>query len=240
MHRQFYQTNAGNLSYLRRDGKYPILFIHGFTASAYIWRKLTSRLEPDFELIYVDLFGHGQSDFPEIRQGPIDVQSMIKIQASALEELLRGSGISHYSVVASSLGGWIAMELAVNHMTPDRAVLIDNAGFAPAGDSVFERELKALFAEYSNKSQKYGDFLNSVISSASLDGMSMDPQLPEKASFDVSVIWGEKDHILNPKYGREFAKALKNSTFTIIKGADHTPFTTHPVEVANIINSFLR
>lgn len=239
MERLYFQTGVGNMSYLRRNGKSHVVFIHGFTASAYIWRRLAARMSPEFDIVCVDLFGHGRSDIPILDSNNIDIPSLIRLQSTAIFELIENLGFEKYAVVGSSLGGWIAMDLAVNLKRPEKAVLVDTAGTTTINDGKFADGMLELLAGYMKRKRRFGKMLASAIITTRPEQLKMDPSLMSKVDFDVSIIWGENDHILNPKYGKELSKTFKDSEFHMIKNADHTPFTTHPSEVADIINSFL-
>lgn len=239
MKRFTFQGSFGNISYLRRQGKFPVVFIHGFTASAWIWRSMTKYLDPDFDLVYVDLFGHGKSDTPELGGSVADISTLITLQAAAIRELITELDFSSYSVVGSSLGGWISMELAVNYMRPEKAVLIDSAGIMTMEDTKFANGLDDLLKEYSSRKKKAGRILSEMIGKASSADLKMDSSLLGRADFRISVIWGSDDHILDVKYGKELSRILLHSEFNVINGADHTPFRTHPAEVADVINRFL-
>lgn len=239
MERHYFESSHGRMSYLSREGKLPVLFIHGFTASAYIWRSLPKYLDSRFALIFVDLFGHGKSDAPSGDMASRDAKSMIKMQASAISELMESISIEQYSLVGSSLGGWISLELAVNFRRPSKAVLIDSAGIMTLEDGKYASGLADLMSQYSRARGKTGRMLSAVIRNSSPDSMVMDRSLIEKSDFPVSVIWGSDDHILDPSYGVKLSGMLKNSEFHVIDGADHTPFRTHARQVADLINEFL-
>lgn len=239
MIRSTFRSTSGELSYLKREGKHPVLFIHGFTASSLIWKNMTRYLDPDLYLILPDLFGHGSSGLPELNGTSLNTHEIIKLQASALHELLLDLGVNDYSIVGSSLGGWIALELAVRFKHPTKVVLIDSAGVVPLSDSKFSAGFQDLLEEYSKERKGVAEVLKSVMFVSEPDNFVAEQSLLEDANFPVSVIWGEKDHILDISYGVELSKMLHNTQFHVIRGADHTPFRTHPKQVALIINNFL-
>jgi pimeloyl-ACP methyl ester carboxylesterase len=102
-----------------------ILLIHGLGGSWQAWLENICSLARDHRVIAVDLPGFGAS--------PIDRDTVtIAAYARSLDELSRALELTSYVAVGSSLGGWIAAELALR--APDRCaglVLVDAAGIPP-------------------------------------------------------------------------------------------------------------
>jgi len=58
-----YYVRAGE----RRDGRPPLLLVHGFGASTDHWRKNITELQQDFEVWAIDLLGFGRSAKPDLQ-----------------------------------------------------------------------------------------------------------------------------------------------------------------------------
>src|SRR5687767_4032554 len=86
----------------------PLLLIHGFTDSALTWAPLRPLLEDDFELIVPALPGHRGGEPVEARPGFV-----IRDMADALERVLDDAGHERVHLVGNSLGGSLAIELAL-------------------------------------------------------------------------------------------------------------------------------
>lgn len=238
MEKQFFDYKGTRMAYRRRKGSYPLILIHGFTASSDIWEPLVEKLDKRFDLTLVDLFGHGDSEMPPIKANGADVHTIISFQASAISELIHSFAFSDFGIIGSSLGGWVSMELAVNHSRPSGLVLIDTAGVVPLDDPDFKMGLSLLVQLYNEQKNKLTSFLNKLIEKGEVNSTLMESELLKKVDFRVAVIWGTEDPVLKVDYGEIFSKGLKNSSFTAIENAGHTPFTTNPEEVAEIVNSF--
>ena len=91
----------------------PILLIHGFADTVYCWhRNLSPLAEAGFRAIAFDLPGCGQSTLPAgFRYGVDDL-------ALLTTELLDSLGIPQAHVMGASMGGGVALTLAVHH--PER------------------------------------------------------------------------------------------------------------------------
>jgi pimeloyl-ACP methyl ester carboxylesterase len=98
-----------------------ILLIHGYTASAYVWKTSAPVLAGNgFHVIAVDLVGFGYSDKPSW------FDYSITSQARMMARLMNRLGIGRATVVGSSYGGAVAATLALDY--PERVeklVLVD-------------------------------------------------------------------------------------------------------------------
>ena len=102
----------------------PLLLLHGIGRSLEDWDEQHARLSAGHALHSLDLPGFGWSDAVA---GPTTLEAL----ADALPAYLDAAGVrGPVTVVGNSLGGAVAMTLAVRH--PDRVralVLADSAGF---------------------------------------------------------------------------------------------------------------
>ena len=101
----------------------PLVLIHGMGSAATAWKPIIPKLSDKFEVITVDLPGHGQTPLDKSR--PMDPESLSKLVLQNLSEL----GITRFHLVGNSLGGWISLEIAAAN--PDRVITL--TGLAPAG-----------------------------------------------------------------------------------------------------------
>jgi pimeloyl-ACP methyl ester carboxylesterase len=107
----------------RRSGAgSPYVLIHGLGGEACVWDPVLPGLEPHHEVIAVDLPGFGRS-----RPLPKDVTPTPRALAEAVADLLDELGIETAHLAGNSLGGWVALELAL--LGRARSV----AGICPAG-----------------------------------------------------------------------------------------------------------
>lgn len=98
-----------------------MILIHGYTASAYVWKTVAPMLAGDgSRVIAIDLLGFGYSDKPKWFDYAITSQA--RIIARFMDRL----GIGRATVVGSSYGGAVAATLALDY--PERVeklVLVD-------------------------------------------------------------------------------------------------------------------
>lgn len=110
----------------------PLVLLHGLTASWRIWRPVIPALERHHEVFAPTLAGH--------RGGPSagTLQHGVLGLCDALERTLDDAGITTAHLAGSSLGGWLAIELARR----GRAQSV--VAFAPLGGSRTRRDVRRL------------------------------------------------------------------------------------------------
>ncbi len=100
----------------------PVLLLHGWGASLYMWRDwFAPVVAAGRRAIAIDLPGHGLSDKPSDRAA-YRTSSMTDV----LLELLDHEGIESADIVAQSMAGTIAMELALTHANRLRRLVLVN------------------------------------------------------------------------------------------------------------------
>lgn len=102
-------------------GDPPMILIHGYTASVYVWKTVAPMLaESGFHVIAVDLIGFGFSDKP--RSFDYSIQS----QARMISRFMSRIGIGRAMIVGSSYGGAVALSLTLDYPeTVEKLVLVD-------------------------------------------------------------------------------------------------------------------
>ncbi|HKH92554.1 MAG TPA: alpha/beta fold hydrolase [Gemmatimonadaceae bacterium] len=107
-------------------GAPPVLLVHGWGASIYMWRAWFAPLAAaGYRVVALDLPGHGLSDKPS-DEGRYRLESLV----SSVREVIAHMRLRRPHVVAQSMGGTIALELAVSgdpHI--GRLVLVNPACF---------------------------------------------------------------------------------------------------------------
>ena len=104
----------------------PVLLVHGWGASLYMWRDWFAPLtERGYRVVALDLPGHGLSDKPS-DEGRYRLASL----TATVREVIAIAGLRCPHVVAQSMGGTIALDLAVSgEPALGRLVLVNPACF---------------------------------------------------------------------------------------------------------------
>jgi pimeloyl-ACP methyl ester carboxylesterase len=179
--------------------------------------------------------------------------------ADAYLKLLDAGGMRDVLVVGSSMGGWIAAEMAVRDdaQRVSRVVLIDSAGVEIAGQPI--RDFFALdprgVAEYSyhDPDRFYIDpttipperaalMRGNMATMRLLAGAMYDPTLLGRLKgiqVPALLLWGDSDRIFTPEYGLAFARAIPGSQYTMIANAGHLPHIEQPAATFATLDAFL-
>ncbi|MCI0671444.1 MAG: alpha/beta hydrolase [Myxococcaceae bacterium] len=99
----------------------PLLLIHGLGSSTEDWEAQLPAFSQRYQVITVDVRGHGRSDKPA---GPYSILQF----ARDIAELLRALRTGPVHVVGISMGGMIAFQLAVDAPELTRSLVIVNSG----------------------------------------------------------------------------------------------------------------
>ncbi len=146
-----------------------VLFIHGLGSSSAVWGKQLEVLKEDYQLITVDLYGHGNNT-----KTSSDIS--IKQAAKNISEEIREKELSNITIVGHSLGGLIAIEVAdYNKHFIDRLILIDvptkqtgmtlfNSLFLKMLEKDFSRVVKEHYKKMTQDERLLGDLLETALS----------------------------------------------------------------------------
>ncbi|MGN7800307.1 alpha/beta fold hydrolase [Leifsonia sp. 22587] len=195
---------------------------------------------------------------------PDDLRSVADLADAYLERLL-ADGTRDVTVVGSSIGGWIALELAIRAAAGTRyagilraVVDIDGVGAVVDGEPIadfFALDARGLAeAAWHDPERGFVDPAgltgeqraiqqSNGRTMAVLAGRSMsDPTLLARlVSVDVPtlVVYGQSDGIVTPAYGRAVAGAIPTSEFAEIPEAGHLPHLENPAATWAVIDPFL-
>jgi pimeloyl-[acyl-carrier protein] methyl ester esterase len=97
-----------------------IVMIHGLVGSGRFWQAQKDFLQTDFQVVTLDLPGHGQSGWAQV--------SLLQMAAD-IRQILSSIGLSQFSLVASSMGGLVALELY--RMVPQDVMRMSLVGSIP-------------------------------------------------------------------------------------------------------------
>jgi len=143
---------VGELNYTRSgDTRRPVvLFLHGFMGSSADWREVTAALGGRYHCFAVDLPGHGAS------LGLPPENYTIEGTTRALLALLDELNVDRPTVVGYSMGGRLALYLALRH--PERCAGLFLESTSPGIESAAERQARRDADEERAKRLESGDF----------------------------------------------------------------------------------
>jgi pimeloyl-ACP methyl ester carboxylesterase len=181
--------------------------------------------------------------------------------AAAYLNLLGELDLAEVVVVGSSLGGWIAAEMALQDGRERIRclVLIDSVGVDIPGQPI--RDFFALDARgvadysYHDGNRFYVDpttlpaeqLAARQANMATMRVLAGDPYMHDpsmlgrlgEVSVPTLVLWGGSDRIVTPAYGRALAAAIPNARFEIVREAGHLPQIEQPEATFRAMDRFL-
>ena len=100
----------------------PLVLLHGFSGAASTWESVAEEIACDFQLIAIDLLGHSASDAPR------DTASYrMESVASDVVDLLGQIAVANPHLLGYSMGGRLALFLALRHPTRIRSLILESA-----------------------------------------------------------------------------------------------------------------
>lgn len=90
----------------------PLLLLHGFPQTHFIWHKVAPRLAKSFTLVMPDLRGYGDSDKPPSAEDHAPYCK--RVMARDAVELMRTFGFERFFVAGHDRGGRVAHRLALD------------------------------------------------------------------------------------------------------------------------------
>jgi pimeloyl-ACP methyl ester carboxylesterase len=246
----------------------PVLLIHGWAISAYLWRHNIAALAASgYRVHAVDLPGHGASDAP-LEKGSYTLESLTDNVAALLDVL----SLERAAVVAQSMGGRIALELARRHRVT-RLALFGPVGFgtvSPAREfapflpkipgalatMLIPRELVELTQrrvygklgwftdrdvdEYWAPTQSPGVVQAAMQMLREFDWEPLSATMLAEITTTVLVVFGTLDGTVRPVHAEELVKALPHGRLEWIEGGGHVVMEESPEMINRIILEFLR
>lgn len=243
------------------NGEESLLLIHGFMGSSYDFHLIMPALAEHYTVYAVDQIGFGLSD-----KSP-DLDFSKTNSAVLIGKLMDQLGVVRYHLLGHSMGGEVAMHIALNRPeSVDRLILLNSAGLGdlqngrrtrlPAWmiDNILQNYLLQRlvflrtvydnsFADANNFARFY--YFNKQIPATALNRIIEDNDsgiLGERIAEienPALLIWGRQDRIIPLDQGRELARLLPDSRLVIFEECGHLPYLEKPEEMASEIIRFL-
>ena len=129
------------MCYTTRGNGPPVIFLRGVGGSADYWHQTLPSFEQDFTVYAIDLAGFGKSDKP-------DADYSVDYHTRKILGFMDQMGIARASFVGNSLGGHIAMNIALRRPERvDKLVLQSATGSWPYPNPVMRLTLATVFTD---------------------------------------------------------------------------------------------
>ncbi|HEY7615650.1 MAG TPA: alpha/beta fold hydrolase, partial [Terriglobales bacterium] len=100
----------------------PLVLLHGFTGSSESWWQIRPALSKQFMTVTVDLLGHGLTEAPEDSQ-----RYTMAFAAQDLAAIFSELQLSYTHLLGYSMGGRLALYLALHHPTLVKTLILESA-----------------------------------------------------------------------------------------------------------------
>lgn len=237
-HNETATVRGQRLHYYEGGSGRPILLIHGLGSRAEDWANLMPLLKrAGFHVYALDLLGYGSS------ARPANASYSIAEEAGYVEGFLTAQGLEHVAVAGWSMGGWVAMQVALDQpQRVERLILCDAAGIRFSPDfqvADFEPTtvdaVRRLYRLLMPRPQEIPQFLaaamlrrfqaiNWVVDRSTrsmfrgadlMDGRLGALQMP------TLIVWGRQDHLIPLATGVALHQQIAQSALEIYDGCGH-------------------
>ncbi len=261
-------TNSGYHYHIERRGAgEPLVLLHGFSGDASTWQAIIERLADRFQLIAIDLLGHGRSD------APADPASYrMAAVAADLVDLLDQLALHHPRLLGYSMGGRLALFLAHQYRWRIGALILESASPGLADeharaerrrrDNQLAGEIEAngvawfvkqweklpLWQTQSERllrlqrAQRLANSPQGLANSLRGMGTGAQPNLWRQLStlsLPTCLIAGERDDKFR-RSSQAMHRTIPHSSLSIIPGAGHNTHLEQPAAFCQALESFLQ
>lgn len=244
----------------------PIVLVHGLGASRNAWETIMPGLvRRGAEVHALDLLGHGEGPHPR-RPEDYHIEQMYDHLRHEVEAL----GLAAPPLlIGHSLGGFLSLAHALRFPQDVRALVLINplyqlsqlhprigrciplvplASFLLSimPEALARKGVQFRFRRQNGCCQESRRQLARDLKRASPLALHVLPTIPDlplrldELSQPALVVWGRRDHALEPGSFAELRRAMAYAVSREIPQAGHTPHLTHPGAIERLIRSFLQ
>jgi pimeloyl-ACP methyl ester carboxylesterase len=240
-------------THYRRGGKgRPVVFLHG-ASGAPVVLPFMEKLATRYDVVVPDHPGYGASDEPEWLENIHDVAYFYLDFFAALK-------LEKAVVIGSSMGGWMALEMAVrNTGRIGSLVLVSPAGHFAEGArpaDIFllpqEEMVRKLFHDPKYAAQRLAipetpesiDLgLKNRHTTARLawEPRLHDPHLPKwlhRIDVPTSIVWGAQDQILPVATAHDLKRLIPDAELNIFENCGHLPQVEQMEKFCDVVFRF--
>ncbi|MFW9780882.1 MAG: alpha/beta fold hydrolase [Candidatus Heimdallarchaeota archaeon] len=238
----------------------PVLFIHGWLGSSNEWTHQICYFNSKQHIIILDLPGFGKSSKPNMKYS-------IDFFSSQILEFLKILGYNEVNLVGHSLGGMIALNIAMKNINLVKKIVLisTSASFSSSYKDKFmlfwvnlifkfsyRRFLKSIIRRIVSNTTENKVFKKLYLSAmkipksvvlSTFKNMTQKFHLGKKdllISQPVLIIYGSEDKIITKPMFNNLSKLIPNSEAIIIENSPHRVMVQKHMKVNELIENFLK
>ena len=266
---KFVQIDSKKIRYVDSGSGLPLVFIHGFGASIYSWRKNLGPISKHHRVCAPDLPGFGYSD------KPLDADYTIDAFADFIIQFMDKLQIKQAVLVGHSLGGGIALSASLKYPSRVQSLILLDAEVYPIepplmltvaklpvirsiihraiGEWVVRISLQRSYYDHSLITNNlveeyYRPFLTEngksapikVLQAMDFEKLKELPRRYRRIRKKALIIWGKEDQISRIHLAHKLKKDLPYARLKIIPRSGHLVQEEKPDVVNSAILNFVR
>jgi len=230
-------VDGATIRLLRGGSGTPIVFLHGAGGHTG-WMGFLDELSRRFAVFAPEHPGFGQSDDPPWLDGVGDL-------AYFYLDVLKTLDLERVHLIGTSLGGWIAAELAVRDTARLASLtLVGAVGITADGETIpdifrmpVEENLRRFYADQERAARRVGDMAKvnmELVAKSRATVMRLayrprfyNPDLGKwlhRINVPTLLLWGAADGLVPPKFGEAYNALIPGSRLVVLPNAGHAPF----------------
>ncbi|HUH13208.1 MAG TPA: alpha/beta hydrolase [Longimicrobiales bacterium] len=242
--RRFTRVGGHRVHSLHAGGGAPVVLLHGLCGSHRWWRYTLPALTPHFRVHVPELVGFGRTTAARPHPSLAEMARVVTEWIAGLEE-------GPVALVGHSMGGQVAIHLAVREDPPLRRLVLTAAAGVPRPLSL--AQLPRMLAQVVPP-RRWGSpaFLPTIAADVLRTGPrttlaathriltdDVRPLLPS-VRVPTLLLWGELDPLVPVADGRVMRDAIPDARLVVLSGAAHNPMADRPSAFNHHLIAFLR
>ena len=246
------------------------MLLHGYLVSGHYFGAVRPELEKHFDVIALDLPGHGESDRPAPSAFAYDFPAMARVMGEAMEAL----SVPRAHVWGHSTGGGVALALAAEFPARvDRLVLEDatahglpmpllaRLALLPGiGEFLFvnfqtrrdlDKHLKGVHLDpkvctdadvdfYWERFNRPGTRVAMHAVLKTLGGLGDDNGFARRVKAPTLIVWGAEDKAVPYANEKKLTPLIPGARSVVIPNCGHSPHEERPEEILRVVLPFLQ
>jgi pimeloyl-ACP methyl ester carboxylesterase len=256
-HRHSVDLPEGRIKYFEQGDGAPLVIIHGLGGRKEDFAALMPKFAAQgFHVYALDLLGYGESDKPASSDYSITTEEQI------VTEFMDAVGVPRADIVGWSMGGWIALKLALDSpQRVDRIAVYDSAGiayqttadtalFAPTDSAGLTRLVRALSPTMAvPPAFAQPDIFRKLARSRWVIDRSMTAMRSGHDILDfrlagmqrpLLIVYGAEDVLTPPSVGETMHKLDPRSMYATVDGCGHFAPVECSKPVAKVTGEFFK